>query len=91
MRVLICGDRNWTDYRAIEEYVESLPPNSVVIEGECRGADVMARTAALKYGHRVLRFPAEWGRYGKAAGPIRTKQMLVEGRPERVVNRSRRS
>jgi hypothetical protein len=29
--------------------------------------------------------PANWGRYGPAAGPIRNTQMLIEGRPELVV------
>jgi hypothetical protein len=28
---------------------------------------------------------AQWGRYGRAAGPRRNAQMLSEGRPDRVV------
>lgn len=30
-------------------------------------------------------YPADWGKYGRAAGPIRNKQMLDEGEPDLVV------
>jgi hypothetical protein len=57
----------------------------VVIEGEARGADTIAREEAEKLGLTVERYPADWARYGRAAGPIRNKQMLVEGRPDFVL------
>lgn len=57
-------------------------------EGEARGADRLAAEAARRLGipsHRILRFPAKWGKYGKAAGPIRNQQMLDEGKPTLVL------
>jgi len=30
-------------------------------------------------------YPADWKRYGYKAGPIRNKQMLVEGKPDVVL------
>ena len=33
----------------------------------------------------VLWFDADWQKYGRAAGPIRNKQMLDEGSPDLVI------
>ena len=33
----------------------------------------------------VEKYPADWTRYGYAAGPIRNQQMLDEGRPSLVL------
>lgn len=86
-RILICGDRNWRDGYLIELFLRDLPPSTgyTIIEGECRGADKMARLAAQRVGIPYLPFPAKWTEYGKAAGPIRNKQMLDEGKPDIVV------
>lgn len=85
MRVLICGDRNWYDPHPIYQLIRELPDDAVIIEGEARGADRIARIAAEERGLEVERYPADWARYGRAAGPIRNKQMLTEGKPDRVV------
>jgi hypothetical protein len=34
---------------------------------------------------QIKPYPADWDKYGKAAGPIRNKQMLDEGNPEKVI------
>ena len=77
MRVLICGDRKWTDKETIEAYIKTLEPGSVVIQGKCRGADWIARTFALKHRYKVEDYPAKWELYGRAAGPMRNTQMLM--------------
>jgi hypothetical protein len=84
MRLLICGDRNWTDGNMIASVLRELSPD-VVIEGEARGADSLARIEAEKLGIQVLKFPADWNKYHRAAGPIRNAQMLKEGSPDMVV------
>lgn len=84
MRILICGDRNWHDGAAIREVLAKFLPD-VVVEGEARGADTLARLSAESMGIEVLRFPADWQKYGRAAGPIRNSQMLKEGNPDIVV------
>ena len=33
----------------------------------------------------VLAFPADWNKYDNAAGPIRNRQMLTEGKPTMVL------
>lgn len=85
MRILICGDRNWTDEQIIEDYIKSLPRDTVIIEGEAQGADIIAKNMALKHNLRVTSFPADWNLFGLAAGPIRNKQMLDDGKPDLVV------
>ncbi len=84
MRVLICGSRNWKDYKAIEILITGFSKDTVIIQGMCRGADRIAKNVALKHGMAVEDYPAEWEKYGKSAGPIRNKRMLEEGKPDLV-------
>lgn len=91
MRVLICGDRNWTNAKFIVDVltiIHKSAPVDVVIEGEARGADRFGALAARMIGlpeNRILKFPANWTKHGKAAGPIRNRQMLTEGKPDLVL------
>jgi hypothetical protein len=57
----------------------------MIIEGEARGADRLARMAAEAHGYTVERYPADWSAYHRAAGPIRNRQMLREGRPHLIL------
>jgi hypothetical protein len=88
-RILVCGDRTWKDYASIYnclcklQLVDQDTP-LVVIEGEASGADSLAAQAAREQNMQVLAFPADWTAYGRAAGPIRNKQMLDEGKPTEV-------
>jgi YspA, cpYpsA-related SLOG family len=87
-RVLICGDRNWNDYGTILRELSKVQQSSkveVVIEGEANGADSFGRAAATVLGIPVLAFPADWRKHGRAAGPIRNRQMLNEGNPTLVL------
>lgn len=83
MRLLVCGDRNWTDKEAIKTRLRYFKPD-VVIHGKARGVDRLAGEAAEELGIPVIAFPAEWKKYGLAAGPIRNQQMLNEGQPNHV-------
>jgi hypothetical protein len=63
-----------------------------LIEGGARGADALADEWVTQDGGGDpidgpfhLRYPADWKQHGKAAGPIRNKQMLDEGKPDLVV------
>lgn len=86
LRVLVCGGRNWTDGDTIYNVLSRLAIKpTLLIEGEARGADSLARLAAEKLGVPVQKFPAKWKQYGRAAGYIRNKQMLDEGKPDMVI------
>lgn len=85
MRLLICGDRNWSDSDLIyEQFLKLVKLPDVVIEGEARGADALGRNCALALKIPVSPYPALWDVYGKGAGPIRNQQMLDEGKPTHV-------
>jgi len=81
----MCGDRNWTDKDLIRTVFLALPKVSVLIEGEAKGADTLSREVAEENNIAVLRFPALWQKYHRAAGPIRNTQMLEEGKPDIVI------
>lgn len=49
----------------------------VIIEGGAPGVDVIARDVLQNRGYRVIEVPAEWKKYGKAAGPRRNSKMLA--------------
>lgn len=83
MLTLVTGDREWTDREAVERAFDRFKP-SRLIEGECRGLDLMARAVAEARGIPVIAIPAEWDKYGRAAGPIRNDDML-DLNPERVL------
>lgn len=82
-RVLVCGDREWTDEHAIRcvlaRYNQRPLGIAAVIHGDCRGVDRIAGKVAAEMGIPVESFPAEWEKHGRAAGPIRNRQMLAEG------------
>ena len=85
MKVLICGDRNWHNWRVIHEYMEKLPKDTVIVNGGCRGADNISTAIAIELGFKVVIYPAKWKQHGRKAGPIRNIQMLKEERPDIVV------
>jgi hypothetical protein len=88
MRILVCGDRNWTDYDLIVRTLDGLGGGPhICIDGMARGADSLGnRAAMILWPTRAhLRFPAQWRLYGKGAGPVRNMQMLDEGRPDLVL------
>lgn len=84
-RVLVCGDRNWTDKELIAGMLAKLTNVEEVIEGKARGADSLAGEVAREMGIPVREFPAQWETYGRRAGPIRNLQMLNEGKPDVVI------
>lgn len=85
MKIIICGDREWTNEEVIENFIKTLPKDTVVIHGDCRGADKIAGDIAKeKYGLEVIPVPAKWERYYRAAGPIRNRKMLNMN-PDKVI------
>jgi hypothetical protein len=93
MRVLVCGARDYSDskkiWRILSNLQRALDPRDelIIIEGEARGADTIAKEWAEAHlpEENIKKFPADWDRYKRAAGPIRNKQMLEQGKPDLVL------
>lgn len=87
MRVLVCGGRDYADGAKFDAVMDQVVHEGItaIIEGCARGADSMAEIYGLTWSIPVIHFPADWDKNGKAAGPIRNKQMLIEGKPDLVI------
>lgn len=64
------------DYEFLSEKV-SLHKESIseVVSGAARGADSLGELFAKENNIPVKQFPADWNAHGRAAGPIRNRQM----------------
>jgi len=88
MRVLVYGGRDYKDWSYLKWFLDEFSIENivdVVIEGDAPGADRMAGSWAKLRDIPLLKFPARWDIYGKAAGSIRNQLMIDEGKPDIAV------
>ncbi len=88
MKVLVCGGRDLKlTYKQIQDVMfavcETTP--AMIIHGDASGVDESAETWAVDSGVPYKAYPAKWEKFGKAAGPIRNRQMLALEQPDVVV------
>ena len=79
-RIIVAGGRDFTDYALLSETLDVILKRYTlrevqIVSGCCRGADALGERYAREHGIPVVRFPADWQAYGKAAGPIRNRKM----------------
>lgn len=83
-KVIIAGGRDFVDLRLLTRVCnEILMPISgkksiTVISGHAPGADRTGERYAQEKGFKIKRMPADWKKYGKAAGPIRNREMAEQ-------------
>lgn len=86
-RIIIAGGRDFSDWELLKTkvsyYILALDPKEVeIVSGGCRGADKLGEQYAKKYGYPITPFyvtKEDWNKFGKAAGPIRNKEMASYG------------
>lgn len=83
-RILVTGSRKWVDQDVIFAALQSHLGNekeAIVVHGACpSGADKIAQAwVDLQPGIEGEPHPAEWERYGRAAGVIRNEEMVKLG------------
>lgn len=82
MKVLVCGGRDFTHYEDVGRVLDRLNadrPIRMVIHGNARGADSCASVWAIRQRRKGVfnvPVPAQWSKFGKAAGPKRNQKML---------------
>lgn len=82
-KVIIAGSRKFTDYALLKEKCDRIlsaklaDPNIevIVVSGHASGADALGERYALEKGLKKEVYPADWKRFGRAAGPVRNAQM----------------
>lgn len=100
MRILVCGGRDFTDYKYVLDTLDRLSldwpkleedeygnwlPDVTIISGGARGVDSMAIDWAVTNWCSFEKYPAKWYQYGKLAGYLRNIEMLEKGKPDLVV------
>ena len=82
-RVIIAGSRGFTAFADLCAYCDKVLARKaqegqiVVLSGHCQGPDLMGEEYARQRGYAVEVHPADWQRYGLAAGPKRNKEMAA--------------
>ncbi len=81
IKIAVGGCRDFGDieyiFKCLDEYIKELCDEEIIIiSGHCSGVDAAAEKYAELRGIKTLLFPAEWKKYGKAAGPVRNKQIV---------------
>lgn len=85
MKVLICGGRDFDNLHFLFEKMDEIEGITHVIHGGARGADSQGGEWAYVNQLPCTVYPANWGKYGRKAGPLRNIQMLEEGKPNLVI------
>lgn len=76
MKVIIAGCRDFHDKDFVLEAIEDCPFTiEEVVSGGAEGVDAVGEDLAEDYDTPVVIFEADWNTHGKAAGPIRNRQM----------------
>jgi len=81
-RIIIAGSRKYNDYHRMLEKLDNLGIHLIntidpieIVSGHAPGADTLGERFAKAYDYPLKIFPADWEKYGRAAGPIRNEQM----------------
>ena len=80
--VVIAGCRDYSNYEEAKAFIVSCLAEYegndpiTILSGGCRGADLLGERFANEHAFPIKRYLPEWKKYGKAAGPMRNKQMV---------------
>ena len=82
-QIIVTGGRGYDDFNMVSDILD-LFDIGAIIQGGANGADKLAREYAKLKHLEYTTVIAEWDKHGRAAGPIRNRQML-QMFPEAIV------
>ena len=80
-KVIIAGSRGFSNYKLLKEKCNRFlrekrkECNIIIVSGGARGADALGEKYAKDEGFSLEIYPAQWKKFGKAAGFRRNEQM----------------
>lgn len=79
-KVIIAGGRYFSDYELLKKTCDEFLQDKtgeeiVIISGHASRADTLGERYAQEKGFKIETYPADWKKYGRAAGTIRNEQM----------------
>lgn len=80
MRVAILGSRAWTDVEQVQHFVQELArldARTVLVLDGAAGVGIVAEREAKLHGLVIEVHPPDWKKHGRAAGPIRRREMIA--------------
>lgn len=76
MKVVIAGSRTITSKKALNDAIQASGYNiTEVVSGKAFGVDTLGENWAIQNNVSIKQMPAQWNQHGRAAGPIRNRQM----------------
>lgn len=83
-RITIGGCRNFEDYNFFKTQLNHIltqiitSEEIIILTGHCSGTDLLAEKYATENGFPLEIHPARWQQYGRGAGVIRNKEMVIQ-------------
>lgn len=80
-KIAVVGSRGYTNTNKIELILASLLEQRgkfILVSGGCKGPDKIAEDWARANGLDICIFLPDWDKHGRAAGPIRNKDIVNE-------------
>tara|TARA_R110000803_G_scaffold157924_2_gene222251 strand:- start:4389 stop:4739 length:351 start_codon:yes stop_codon:yes gene_type:complete len=79
MRLIVAGGRYFDDYdllkMELDRFLSDVDGEIEIVSGMASGADSLGIKYAKEKGYPVKEFYAQWGQFGKKAGPLRNAEM----------------
>lgn len=85
VKIIIAGGRDFSDYDRLHESVMFFLSEQninlldvTVFSGGAKGADKLGERFAKEHHLKIVKYPADWDKFGKKAGFIRNGEMIKD-------------